>query len=95
MRWKDSKQDAIGVAKLHKFHREVAAVAVEDQKTLSDARFRFCTAMEDLLKPGKSYLIIGPSGGRVRDGKFFVLGHKVVNPARLNPSGALIDESGR
>jgi hypothetical protein len=73
----------------------MAAVAVEDQKTPSDARFRSCTTIEHLLKLSKSYLIVSPSRGRVRDENLVLFGHKVVNPARLNPRCALVDESGR
>jgi hypothetical protein len=53
MRWKYHEQDAIGVAILQKFGREVAAVAVKDQKPLLTASFGCYMAIEHLLKLGK------------------------------------------
>jgi hypothetical protein len=58
MRWKYHEEDAIGVAILQKFGREVAAVAVKDQKPPLMASFGCCMAIEHLLKPGKPQVIV-------------------------------------
>ena len=58
MGWKDGQKYSILVAKVDKVGREMAAVAVEDQKSPSATCFCFRSALEDLMKPGKSYLII-------------------------------------
>lgn len=61
MRWKDREQDAIGVVKVDKIGRYMAAVAVKDQKSPSASCFRFRIAVEHLFEPGKPELVIRPS----------------------------------
>jgi hypothetical protein len=63
MRGKDSQDDAIAVAKIYKISREVAAVAVEDQKSVTSSRFVFREALKDLFKLCQTYVIITPSRG--------------------------------
>ena len=73
----------------------MAAVAVEQQKTPSTARFCFSIAIEHLGEPGKPKIVVRPSRRRVGDENLVLLGLVVVNPARLNPGCALVYKSGR
>jgi hypothetical protein len=61
MRGKDGEEDAIGVAKIHKIGREMAAVAVEDEKSVSSSRFLLREALKNLFKPGHPKLVVSPS----------------------------------
>ena len=61
VRWKHSEEDLVGVAKVYKTRRDVAAVAVEDQKSPSASRFRFCMTVEHLFKPDTLEVIVRPS----------------------------------
>jgi hypothetical protein len=54
MWWVHYNYDAFGFTILQKIGREVAGVAVKDQKAPLPASFGCREAFEDLLKPGKS-----------------------------------------
>jgi hypothetical protein len=51
MRWKDGQEDAVAVAKIYKIGREMAAVAVKDEKSVTASRFLLREALKYLLKP--------------------------------------------
>ena len=70
-------------------------MAVKDQKTPPDARFRFSIAVEHLFKLGKPEIIVRPSRGRVGDENLVLFGLYVVNAARLKPGCTLVDEGRR
>jgi hypothetical protein len=61
VRWKHSEEDLVGVAKVYKTRRDVAAVAVEDQKSPSPSRTLLREAIKDLGKPGKPEVVVRPS----------------------------------
>ena len=51
MRGKYGQEDAMGVAKIDKFTRYVAAMAVDEEETVIATRDVLRTAMKDVLKP--------------------------------------------
>ena len=51
VRGKHRQEDAIGVAKLYKFARYVAAMAVKEEEAVIATRDVLRTAMKDVLKP--------------------------------------------
>jgi hypothetical protein len=51
MRWKDGEENAVAVAKIYKIGREMAAVAVKDEKSVTASRFLLREALKYLLKP--------------------------------------------
>jgi hypothetical protein len=61
MRWKDGLEDAVAVAKIYEIGREMAAVAVKDQKSVAASRFLLREALEYLLKPCQTYVVVAPS----------------------------------
>jgi hypothetical protein len=95
MRRKDSEKDAIGVAKVYKIGREVAAAVVKDQKSPSSSCSRSGMTVEHFFELGKPEIIVRPSRRRVSKENLVLFGLYVVNPARLNPRCALVDESRR
>lgn len=58
-------------------------------------RFGCSMAVEHLFEPGKPKIIVRTASGRVRDENWMFADLYVVNPARLNPRGSLVDEGGR
>jgi hypothetical protein len=58
VRWKDSQEDTIAVAKIYEIGREVAAVAVEDQKPVISSRFLLREAIKDLFEPCQTYIMV-------------------------------------
>jgi hypothetical protein len=58
MWWIHHNHNAFGFTILQKIRRKVTGVAVKDQKALLPASFGCREAFEDLLKPGKSQIII-------------------------------------
>ena len=61
MRRKDGKQYLVGVAEVYEVARDMAAVAVEDEKPPAPTRFVYREAVEDLFKPGKPELVVNPT----------------------------------
>jgi hypothetical protein len=61
MRWKDSQEDAIAVAKIYELGREMAAVAVKDEKSVTASRFLLREALKYLLQPSQIYIVVAPS----------------------------------
>ena len=58
-------------------------------------RFGCSMAVEHLFEPRKPKIIVRTASGRVKDGSRMFADLYVVNPARLNPRGSLVDEGGR
>ena len=85
MRGEDGQEDSIAIAKIYKIGGKVAAVVVEDEKSVIATRFRFRMAVEHLFEPGKPEVIVRPACGRVSKENLVFADLYVVNPARLNP----------
>jgi hypothetical protein len=51
MRWKDDEEDSIAIAKIYKICRDMAAVAVKDEKPVIATRFLLREAIKYRLKP--------------------------------------------
>jgi hypothetical protein len=63
MRGKDGEEDLVAVAKIYKIAGYMAAVAVEDEKSVSSSRFLLREALKDLFEPGHPKLVVTPSLG--------------------------------
>ena len=60
MGWKDEQKDAIQLTIVLVFLCEVAAVAVEDEKSPTSTSFLFCDAIKYLFKLGESDVVVRP-----------------------------------
>ena len=49
MRWKDGQEDGVAVAKIYEIGREMTAVAVKDEKSVTASRFLLREALNYLL----------------------------------------------
>jgi hypothetical protein len=58
VRWKHSEEDLVGVTKVYKTCRDVAAVTVEDQKLLSLSPSLVRETIEDLGKLGEPEVVV-------------------------------------
>ena len=61
MRGKDGEEDLVAVAEIYEIAREMAAVAVEDEKSILPSCFLLREALEDLFEPSYPELIVTPS----------------------------------
>jgi hypothetical protein len=49
---KDGEKDLVGMAILNKIVAGMAAITVEDEESVTQPRFGFCTSIKNLFEPG-------------------------------------------
>jgi hypothetical protein len=49
---KDGEKDLVGMAILNKIIAGMAAMTIEDEESVTQLRFGFCTSIKKLFKPG-------------------------------------------